>query len=199
MDERPGRSAMTERENPVARLFAEEGARLRNFIRRRVPNEEDAEDLLQDVFYEVTVASRLAEPIERWGAWMFRVARNRIIDLFRKKKMETLSSRVVGVSEEGEELLLEEVLPSPDAGPEAQYARAVLLEEIEGAIEELPKEQREVFVAHEIEGYSFQEIAERTGVSVNTLLSRKHYAVIFLRKRLEAIHNEFAKERGGRP
>lgn len=190
---------MTERDSIVARVLAAEGARLRNFIRRRVPNEADAEDLLQDVFYEVTVASRLAEPVERWGAWMFRVARNRIIDLFRKKKMETLSSQVVAVSEEGEELHLEEVLPSPDAGPEAEYARSVLLEELEEAIDELPDEQREVFVAHEIEGYSFKEIAARTGVRVNALLSRKHYAVVFLRNRLRAIHDEFAKERGGRP
>ena len=190
---------MTERDSSIARLVAEEGARLRNFIRRRVPNEADAEDLLQDVFYEVTVASRLAEPVERWSAWMFRVARNRIIDLFRKKKAVMLSSEPVAVSEEGEALLLEEALPSPNAGPESEYERMVLMEEIEEAIEELPDEQRQVFVAHEVEGHSFKEIAAETGVSVNTLLSRKHYAVVFLRKRLQAIHDEFAKERGGRP
>lgn len=188
---------MTERDSSIARLVAEEGARLRNFIRRRVPNEADAEDLLQDVFYEVTVASRLAEPVERWSAWMFRVARNRIIDLFRKKKLEMPGTPHMAVSGEGEELLLEEVLPSRDAGPAAEYARGVLLEEIREAIGELPIEQRDVFVAHEIDGYSFKEIAARTGVSVNTLLSRKHYAVIFLRKRLRALYEEFAEATGG--
>ena len=183
---------MTERDSSIARLVAEEGARLRNFIRRRVPNEADAEDLLQDVFYEVTVASRLAEPVERWSAWMFRVARNRIIDRFRKKKLEMPGTPPVAVSGEGEELLLEEVLASREAGPAAEYARRVLLEEIQEAIGELPMEQRDVFVAHEIDGYSFKEIAARTGVSVNTLLSRKHYAVMFLRKRLRALYEEFS-------
>jgi len=181
---------MSERDRGISKILAEEGARLRNFIRRRVPNEADADDLLQDVFYEVTVAHRLAEPIERWSAWMFRVARNRIIDLFRKKKMERLGSNAVAISDEGEELLLEDVLPSRDAGPAAEYARSVLLEEIEEALDELPKEQRDVFIAHEVEGYSFKEIAARTGVGVNTLLSRKHYAVMHLRKRLQAVHDE---------
>src|SRR5215470_68301 len=183
-----GVSWMSEQDRRIAEMFAEEGARLRNFIRRRVPNEADAEDLLQDVFYEVTVAARLAQPVGRWGAWMFRVARNRIIDLFRKKKAEPLGSEAAAVSEEGETLLLEDVLPSRDAGPAAEYARRVLLEEIEEALEELPEEQREVFVAHEMEGHSFKEIAARTGLSVSSLLSRKHYAVVFLRKRLQAIH-----------
>jgi RNA polymerase sigma factor (sigma-70 family) len=191
MDDSPSIAKMSERDRRIAEIFAEEGARLRNFIRRRVPNEEDAEDLLQDVFYEVTLASRLAAPVERWGAWMFRVARNRIIDLFRKKKIERLGSEPVAVSEEGEELLLEDVLPSRDAGPAAEYARSVLLEEIEEALEELPEEQRTVFIAHEVEGYSFKEIAARTGVSVNTLLSRKHYAVVHLRKRLQTVRDEF--------
>lgn len=193
MDDSPSIAKMSERDRRISEIFAEEGARLRNFIRRRVPNEADAEDLLQDVFYEVTVASRLAEPVERWGAWMFRVARNRIIDLFRKKKTERLGSEQVAVSEEGEELLLEDVLPSRDAGPAAEYARSVLLEEIEEALEELTEEQRDVFIAHEVEGYSFKEIAARTGVTVNTLLSRKHYAVVHLRKRLQAVYDEFGK------
>src|SRR5215472_16649192 len=139
MDQLASFGRMSERDRRISEIIAEEGARLQNFVRRRVPNEADVEDLLQDVFYEVTVASRLAEPVERWSAWMFRVARNRIIDLFRKKKMEAFSSQAVGVSEEGEELLLEEVLPSAEAGPEAAYARTVLLEEMEEAIEELPK------------------------------------------------------------
>lgn len=196
MDEPPSVSRMTERDTYIAQVLAEEGARLRHFIRRRVPNEADAEDLLQDVFYEMTLAHRLAEPIERWGAWMFRVARNRIIDLFRKKKLERLGSQPVAVSEEGEELLLEDVLPSRDAGPAAEYARSVLLEEIEEALNELPKEQRDVFIAHEVEGYSFKEIAARTSESVNTLLSRKHYAVVHLRRRLKAIYNELLKTGG---
>jgi len=190
MDDSPSIARMSERDRGISTILAEEGARLRNFIRRRVPNEADADDLLQDVFYEVTVAHRLAEPIERWSAWMFRVARNRIIDLFRKKKMERLGSDAVAISEEGEELLLEDVLPSRDAGPAAEYARSVLLEEIEEALDELPKEQRDVFIAHEVEGYSFKEIAARTGVGVNTLLSRKPYAVMHLRKRLQAVHDE---------
>jgi len=194
MDQLASFGRMSERDRRISEIIAEEGARLQNFVRRRVPNEADVEDLLQDVFYEVTLAQRLAEPVERWSAWMFRVARNRIIDLFRKKKMESLSREPVAVSEEGEPLLLEEVLPSPDAGPEAAYVRSVLLEEIDEALDELPPEQREVFLAHEVEGYSFKEIAERTGVGVNTLLSRKHYAVLTLRRLLEAVHEEFGKK-----
>jgi|SRR5215475_8643425 len=194
MDQLASFGRMSERDRRISEIIAEEGARLQNFVRRRVPNEADVEDLLQDVFYEVTLAQRLAEPVERWSAWMFRVARNRIIDLFRKKKMESLSREPVAVSEEGEPLLLEEVLPSPDAGPEAAYVRSVLLEEIDEALDELPPEQREVFLAHEVEGYSFKEIAERTGVGVNTLLSRKHYAVLALRRLLEAVHEEFGKK-----
>jgi RNA polymerase sigma factor (sigma-70 family) len=128
---------------------------------------------------------------------MFRVARNRIVDLLRAKKLEGYESDREAVSEEGEKLLLEDILPSPDAGPAAAYARSVLLDEIEEALEELPEEQREVFLAHEIEGYSFKEIAAGTGVSVNTLLSRKHYAVIHLRKRLQGIYQEFSNRRGG--
>ena len=191
MDELASIGRMSERDSRISEIVAEEGARLRNFIRRRVPNEADVEDLLQDVFYELTLAQRLAEPVERWSAWMFRVARNRIIDRFRKKKTESLTSDPLGMSEEGEALLLEEVLPSPEAGPEAEYARSVLLEELEEALDELPREQREVFVAHEVEGYSFKEIAAQTGAGVNTLLSRKRYAVLALRRRLEAIHEEF--------
>jgi len=194
MDQLASFGRMSERDRRISEIIAEEGARLQNFVRRRVPNEADVEDLLQDVFYEVTLAQRLAEPVERWSAWMFRVARNRIIDLFRKKKMESLSREPVAVSEEGEPLLLEEVLPSPDAGPEAAYVRSVLLEEIDEALDELPPEQREVFLAHEVEGYSFKEIAERTGVGVNTLLSRKHYAVLALRRLLDAVHEEFGKK-----
>jgi RNA polymerase sigma factor (sigma-70 family) len=182
---------MAERDRQISEAIAEQRARLRNFIRKRVANEADAEDLLQDVFYEVIEAYRLMQPVRQWGAWMFRVARNHIIDLFRKMKLEGIESERARASDEGEKLLLEDVLPSPDEGPAGAYARSVLLEEIEDALEELPEEQREVFVEHEIEGYSFMEIAARTGVGVNTLLSRKHYAVAHLRRRLQALYEEF--------
>ena len=193
MDETASIALMTERDRRIAEIIAGERSRLRNFIRKRVPNEADAEDLLQDVFYEVVEAYRLMEPVQRWSAWMFRVARNRIVDLFRKKRLEPSGSGPVAVSEEGEELLLEDVLPSPDAGPAEVYARTVLLRELEDALDELPEEQREVFIAHELEGTSFKEISARTGVGVNTLLSRKRYAVLHLRHRLRAIYEAFVK------
>jgi RNA polymerase sigma factor (sigma-70 family) len=173
----------------ISETFVREGARLRNFIRRRVPDRADAEDILQDVFYELVEAYQLMKPIEQVGAWMFRVARNRITDLFRKRKPEVLPDQTVETAD-GEFLWLEELLPSPDAGPDAAYARTVLLEEIEDALDELPGGQREVFIAHEIEGRSFAELAARSGLSVNTLLSRKHYAVIHLRERLRGIYDE---------
>jgi RNA polymerase sigma factor (sigma-70 family) len=190
MDEPWSIAAMTERDRQISEIIAEERSRLRNFIRKRVPNEADAEDLLQEVFFEVIEAYRLMEPVQQWSAWMFQVARNRIIDLFRKKRLGALGNDWVALSEEGETLRLEDVLPSPDAGPAEAYARTVLLDELEEALDELPEEQREVFTAHEIEGYSFKEIAARTGVSVNTLLSRKHYAVVHLRRRLQAMYEE---------
>jgi len=190
MDEPSSIALMTERDRQISEIIAEQRSRLRNFIRKRVPNEADAEDLLQEVFFEVIEAYRLMEPVQQWGAWMFKVARNRIIDLFRKKRLGTFGNDRVAVSEEGETLRLEDVLPSPDAGPAEAYARTVLLDELEEVLDELPEEQREVFTAHEIEGYSFKEIAARTGVSVNTLLSRKHYAVVHLRRRLQAIYDE---------
>jgi RNA polymerase sigma factor (sigma-70 family) len=168
----------------------QEQSRLRSFIRRRVPDPRDAEDILQDVFCELAGANRLLMPIEHVTAWLFRVARNRIVDLFRKKKPESLSDAVI-TNEDGERLHLEDLLPSPDAGPEALYARGVLVDEIELALEELPEEQREVFVAHELEGRSFKEMAKETGVSVNTLLSRKRYAVLHLRDRLRSIYDDF--------
>jgi RNA polymerase sigma factor (sigma-70 family) len=181
---------MSERDSRISEIIAEEGSRLRNFIRKRVPNEADAEDLLQEVFFEVIEAYRLMEPVERWGAWMFQVARHRIIDLFRKKRRQALEIEPISSSGEGEARLLEDMLPSPDGGPAAAYARAVLLEDLEEALDELPGEQREVFVAHEIDGYSYKEIAARSGVSVNTLLSRKHYAIVHLRRRLQAVYDE---------
>jgi len=175
----------------IAETVERERSRLRNFIRRRVPDERDAEDILQDVFYELVEADRLMKPIEQVGAWLYRVARNRITDLFRKKRPDAFSDAIVTTNYEGEPLLIEDLLPSPDAGPEAAYARTVLVEELETALAELPPEQREVFIAHEIEGRSFHEIAQATGVGMNTLLSRKHHAVVYLRERLQAIYGEF--------
>jgi RNA polymerase sigma factor (sigma-70 family) len=174
----------------LSQVFEREQARLRNFIRRRVLDPGDAEDVLQDVFYALVEANRLLVPIEHVTAWLFRVARNRITDLFRKKTPERFGDTVVA-GEDEERLQLEDLLPSRDAGPEALYARRVLIEELELAIEELPVEQRDVFVAHELEGRSFKEMAAETGVSVNTLLSRKRYAVRHLRERLQDIYDEF--------
>jgi RNA polymerase sigma factor (sigma-70 family) len=168
-------------------------ARLRNFIRRRVTDDGDAEEILQEVFYELVETYRLMKPIEEVSAWLFRVARNRITDLFRKRKPVAFSEMPAAVNEDGEVLRLGDLLPSPDAGPDAVYARSVLIEELDAALDELPAEQREAFVAHEIEGRSFKELAEETGSSVNALILRKHYAVQHLRERLAAIHNEFAK------
>lgn len=181
-----------EQDKRISEVAELEGARLRNFIRKRVADESDAEDILQDVFYELVEAYRMMKPVRQVSAWLFRVARNRITDLFRKKRPETLRNDPV-VAEDGELLLLEDLLPSPDAGPEAAYARNVLLEELDTALDELPEEQREIFIAHELEGYSFKDLAAATGLSVNTLLSRKHYAVIHLRQRLQVMYDEFAK------
>jgi RNA polymerase sigma factor (sigma-70 family) len=167
--------------------------RLRNFIRRRVTDDGDAEEILQEVFYELVEAYRLMKPIEQVSAWLFRVARNRITDLFRKRKPVAFSEMPAAVSEDGEALPLEDLLPSRDAGPDAAYARSVLIEELDAALDELPAEQRDVFIAHEIEGRSFKELAAETGLSVNALVLRKHYAVQHLRERLAAIHDEFAK------
>jgi RNA polymerase sigma factor (sigma-70 family) len=184
---------MANQDERISEAIDREQPRLRNFIRRRVADREDAEDILQDVFYELIEAYRLMKPVEQLTAWMFRVARNRITDLFRRRQREALRNAAPPVTDDGEMLQLEDLLPSPDAGPDAAYARSVLLEEMDAALDELPDEQREVFVAHELMGYSFKEQAAQTGVSVNTLLSRKHYAVLFLRQRLQAIHDEFMK------
>jgi RNA polymerase sigma factor (sigma-70 family) len=188
---------IADQDRKLAEAVASEQGRLRNFIRRRVPNDAEAEDILQDVFYELVEAYRLMKPIEQIGAWMFRVARNRIIDAFRKKKPEALAAQNVRASKNSEPLTLEELLPSPEAGPEAEYARGVLLEELDAALEELPDDQRDVFIAHEIEGRSFKEISAETGVSVNTLLSRKHQAVLHLRRQLRTIYDEFTGRTGG--
>jgi RNA polymerase sigma factor (sigma-70 family) len=193
MDELSSITTMTEQDRQISEVIADEGSRLRNFIRRRVPDPSDVEDILQEVFYELVEANRLLMPIEHVTGWLFRVARNRITDLFRKKKPERFSDAAVE-GDEGELLRIEDLLPSPDAGPEALYVRNVLLEELEIALSELPDEQREVFIAHELEGRSFKELSAESGVGVNTLLSRKRYAVLHLRERLQDIHDEFIKK-----
>ncbi len=183
---------MIEQDLRISEIIAEERCRLRNFIRKRVPLEADVEDLVQEVFYELVRANRLLMPVEYVTGWLYSVARNRITDLFRKKTPESFSH--AALADEEEELLhLEDLLPSPDAGPDALYARSVLLDELESALDELPDEQREVFVGHELEGRSFKQMAAETGVSVNTLLSRKRYAVLHLRERLRSIYDEFTK------
>jgi RNA polymerase sigma factor (sigma-70 family) len=165
--------------------------RLRSFIRRQVADVSDAEDILQDVFYELTEASRLMKPAEQVTAWLYRVARNRIVDLFRRRKAVSLQEP----EGDGEDArVLEDLLPSPDAGPDAIYARNVLFDAIDEAIDELPENQREVFLAHEVEGRSFKELAEETGGSVNTLLSRKRYAVLHLRERLKEMRQDYGFE-----
>lgn len=184
---------MTEQDRRISELVAEQGSRLRNFIRRRVANEADVEDLLQEVFYELVEANRLLMPIEYVTGWLFRVARNRITDLFRKKRPENFSDAAVA-KEDGELLQVEDLLPSPDAGPEAEYVRHMILDELEHALDQLPEEQREVFIAHELEGRTFKELSEESGVNVNTLLARKHYAVLRLRERLQSIYDELRKK-----
>ncbi len=181
-----------EKDRRISDVVEREQSRLQNFIRRRVPDPRDAEDILQEVFYELVEANRLLMPIEHVTGWLFRVARNRITDLFRKKKPESFSDAAVADDEE-ELLRLEDLLPSPNAGPDALYARSVLLEELEFALGELPAEQREVFLAHELEGRSFKEMAAESGVSINTLLARKRYALLHLREQLRSIYDEFTK------
>jgi RNA polymerase sigma factor (sigma-70 family) len=193
MDELTSVALMSEQDRRISEAVTKQGARLRNFIRKRVPNEADVEDLLQEVFYELVEANRLLMPIEYVTGWLFQVARNRITDLFRKKKPETFSDAAV-LDEEGELLRIEDLLPSPDAGPEAVYVRNEMLQELELALSELPEEQRQIFLAHEFEGRSFKELSEESGVSINTLLSRKRYAILHLRQRLRGIHDEFFRK-----
>ena len=193
MDDLSSVTAMTENDTRISEIIAAERSRLRAFIRRRVPDASDVEDLVQEVFYELVEANRLLMPIEHVTGWLFRVARNRITDLFRKIEPESFTGAAVE-GEDGEMLQIEDLLPSPDAGPEALYVRHVLLEEVEFALSELPDEQREVFVAHELDGRSFKELSAETGVNVNTLLSRKRYAVLHLRERLQSIYDEFKNQ-----
>ncbi|HKA52989.1 MAG TPA: sigma-70 family RNA polymerase sigma factor [Candidatus Binatia bacterium] len=180
-----------EQDRRISAAVQREQGRLRTFVRQHLSDEGEVEDILQEVFYELVEAYRLMKPVEQVGAWLYRVARNRIIDFFRKKKPEALGNGPAGNPNGENTLLLEDLLPSPAAGPEAAYARRVLLEELEAALEELPEAQRAVFIAHELDGRSFQELADESGLSVNTLLSRKRYAVLHLRRRLQAIYDDF--------
>ncbi len=180
------------------RLFSEamerDRPRLRSFIRRYVGDTGDVEDILQDVFYELLQTYRMMKPVEHVSGWLFRVARNRIVDMFRRRRSDSLSTPVQNENDDSC-LTLEDLLPSPEAGPEAAYARQVLLEELEGAIEELPQEQREIFIAHEIAGTSFKDYAAKTGIGINTLLSRKRYAIQHLRRRLQALYDQLEADR----
>jgi RNA polymerase sigma factor (sigma-70 family) len=180
-----------EQDELISQAVERDQPRLRNFIRKHVSDTTEAEDILQDVFYELIEAYRMTKPVEHVTAWLFRVARNRMIDLFRRKKPDSLNNPVS--NEEGGDTL-EDLLPSADAGPEAAYARSLLLDALEEAIEELPEAQREVFIAHELMGESFKDMAAETGLSVNTLLSRKRYAVLYLRQRLQSIYENFVKQ-----
>ena len=180
---------MSEQDQFLAEAMEREEPRLRSFIRKRVLDTSDAEDVLQDVFYELIAAYRMMQPVEQVTAWMFRVARNRITDLFRRRK--TVSLNEPASAEEDSAETLEDLLPAADAGPDAVFARGVLLEALDDALDELPAGQREAFLAHEVLGRSFKEMSAETGVSVNTLLARKRYAVLHLRKRLKEVQEDF--------
>ena len=184
---------ITEQNQLISEAMEKDETRLRSFIRKRVADGEDAEDILQEVFYELIETYRLMKPVEQVSAWLFRVARNRIIDLFRKKKSESFNNPIAA-AEDGDELLLEDLLPSADAGPDEIYARNMLLDALDEALDELPEEQKEIFIAHEWMGISFKEMAAETGLSVNTLLSRKRYAILHLRQRLQTIYDDFVKK-----
>jgi len=191
MTDVPGNWSIIEQDQLISQALERDRPKLRSFIRKHVADTGEAEDILQDVFYELLEAYRLMKPVEHVTAWLFRVARNRMVDLFRRKKPASLNSPA-SVEEDGG--TLEDLLPSADAGPEAVYARSLLLEALEEALEELPQAQREVFIAHELQGQSFKEMSAETGLSVNTLLSRKHYAVTHLRQRLQLIYEDFVKK-----
>lgn len=184
---------MAKQDERISEAITREGPRLRNFIRKQVADPLDAEDIFQEVFFELVEAYRMIKPVEQVTAWLFRVARNRIVDLFRKRGREAERTAAATVNEDGETLLPEEFLRSREAGPEEQFAREALLAALDDALDELPAEQREAFVGHELMGYSFKEMAERSGVSVATLISRKRYAVVHLRERLRAIWEEFGR------
>ena len=186
-------SMLTDQDQQIAEAIRRERGRLRAFIRRRVLNDGDAEDILQDVFYELVAAYRSLKPLEEVSAWLFRVARNRIIDRFRRRKPTALADELPQwIEDENEPSAgLEDLLPPVEAGPDAALARQMLLEQLAQAIDELPRDQREVFVAHELEGVSFKELSAASGVGVNTLLSRKRYAVLQLRERLQQVYDDW--------
>jgi RNA polymerase sigma factor (sigma-70 family) len=186
-----GSWTIIEQDELISQALERDEPRLRSFIRKNVADTTEAEDILQDVFYELLQTYRLMKPVEHVTAWLFRVARNRIVDLFRRRKPDSLN-QPVSDEEDGGTLLLEDLLPSSESGPEADYTRSLLLDALEDALEELPQAQREVFIAHEIDGISFKQLAADTGLSVNTLISRKHYAVLHLRRRLQSIYDDFA-------
>jgi RNA polymerase sigma factor (sigma-70 family) len=191
MNEIPSNWTIIEQDQLISQALERDQPKLRSFIRKHVTDTSEAEDILQDVFYELIETYRLMKPVEHVTAWLYRVARNRMIDLFRRKKPSSLNNPV-SAEEDGD--TLEDLLPSADAGPEATYARSLLLDALEDALEELPETQRQVFIAHELMGQSFKEISTETGLSVNTLLSRKHYAVLHLRQSLQSIYENFAKK-----
>jgi RNA polymerase sigma factor (sigma-70 family) len=187
-------SVTSEQDRKISAAVRREAGRLRNFIRRRVQDAAEAEDILQEVLYELVAAHRLMQPIEQASAWLMRVARNRIIDRFRKKRAEPFSNSPLLVDDEDDGSALEDLLPSIEPGPEGEAIRQVLLEQVEEALDDLPREQREVFIAHELEGASFKELSARWGVSVNTLLSRKRYAVLALREQLQDAYDEWMND-----
>jgi RNA polymerase sigma factor (sigma-70 family) len=190
MEPPPAPHPMTDRDSDITATVVRERTRLVNFIRRRIRDPDDAEDILQDVFHEFVQAYRLPAPIEQASAWLFRAARNRIIDRFRKKKEQPLTDLPEADDDTGSEYRLDLALPAHDAGPEALYARALLLEALQDALDELPPNQREVFIAHELEGRTFKDMVAQSGVPLNTLLARKRYAVLHLRTKLQAIYDE---------
>jgi RNA polymerase sigma factor (sigma-70 family) len=190
-----------EQNEQIASAVRRERGRLRAFIKRRVLDDGEAEDILQDVLYELVAAYRRLQPLEEVGAWLFRVARNRITDFFRKKRAVPIGGlteseqALAAESLDGAEApVLEELLLPADDAPDVALARDVLLDDLAAAIEELPTDQRDVFIAHELEGASFKELAERSGVPLNTLLARKHYAVKYLRRRLQPTYDEWLQD-----
>lgn len=189
----PIETLMTDQNKEIAKTVEKERGRLFSFIRKRVSDPDEAEDILQDVMFQLVEAYRMMKPVEQWTAWLFRVARNKITDRYRKKKPERLDT-AIHHDEDGEALFLSDLLASDNSSTQEMYMNDLMMEEISEALEELPAEQREVFVWHEIDGKSFQQMSEETGLSINTLLSRKRYAVMFLRERLQDLYKEMFNE-----
>ncbi|KUG09315.1 RNA polymerase sigma factor [Solirubrum puertoriconensis] len=188
----PTAAAMTEQNDRVQEAVREQRSKLLSFIRRRIPDEADAEDVLQDVFYELVQSYRLVKPVEQMAAWLFRVARNKIIDRYRRPKPASLEEAASyhSAADSDEPLLLADVLPAPDDSTETAMARETIMEAILDALEELSPAQRQVFVWHEFDGKTFKQMSEETGVPLKTLISRKHYAVQQLRTKLQALYTD---------